>query len=80
MNRWLCFFYNGVENSVCLIDFDKLAATPISHEDEIKEAIQESLEVDHVLVNGFVDISDINDMPGIVVDGLELHPRKVRVK
>jgi hypothetical protein len=82
MNHWLCFFYNGTENSVCLIDFDRLAATPISHEDEIKEAIiEDGLSIVSPCFNGFVDVSDIANEPlGIVIDGLEMQIRTVRIK
>lgn len=62
MNRWLCFFYTGNENDVCVIDFATLGASPQDFDDEIKDALQEAgLSIDAPCLNGFFDISDIND-------------------
>jgi hypothetical protein len=82
MNRWLCFFYDGNANCVCLIVFNTLASTPISHEDDIREAIiEDGLSIVSPCFNGFVDVSDIANEPlGIVIDGLEMQIRTVRIK
>lgn len=72
MNRWLCFFYNGNENQACILLFSTMGATPATHEEDVRDAIQAAgLSIEMPAINGCVDISDINDALelSVLVDG-----------
>lgn len=71
MNRWLCFYYDGNQNRVVILDLGQLGRTPAAYEDEIDEALMSALQLNETpMLNAFVDVSDLqDDAITVVVDG-----------